>query len=167
MFFWKKSPLRSVFAASFMGLGALTVSAATYTNDFNVDPATDPNPLVPSIRAPAVWRATGSYDGSGFVSINDAVAAFKDAMVLPDLDPGATAVIGFRFNAKVRIGGGTARPADGMSFSFADPTDAVVAGGTLGEEGTTTGLVVSFDTWDNRDGGSATCRRRPRDRYQG
>jgi hypothetical protein len=76
-------------------------------------------------------------------------------MVLPDIDPGATAVIGFKFYAKIRIGGGTARPADGMSISFADPTDAVVAGGTVGEEGTTSGLVVSFDTWDNRDGGTA------------
>jgi len=153
MFFWKKCPLRSVFAASALGLGALTASGATYTNDFNVDPATDPNP--PAIRTPAVWRSTGSFDGSGFVSITDAIGGVQGAMVLPDLDPTATFVYGFRFYAKVRIGGGTARPADGMSFSFADPTDAVVAGGTIGEEGTTTGLVVSFDTWDNRDGGSA------------
>ncbi len=151
MFFWKKS--RSVFAASALSFGALTASAATYTNDFNSDPvAADPNF---SLRAPSVWRSTGSFDGSGYVSVTDAVGGVQGAFVLPDLDPAATAIIGFKFYAKVRIGGGTARPADGMSFSFADPTDAVVAGGTIGEEGTTTGLTVSFDTWDNRDGGTA------------
>jgi hypothetical protein len=156
MFFWKKFPLRSVFAASALVLGGLSASAATYTNDFNVDPATDPNPLGPVVVRPsAVWRSTGSFDGSGFVSITDALGSLQGAIVLPDLDPAATQVVGFRFYAKVRIGGGTARPADGMSFSFADPTDAVVGGGTVGEEGTTTGLTVSFDTWDNRDGGSA------------
>ena len=35
MFFWKKFPLRSVLTASVLGLGALTASAGTYTNDFN------------------------------------------------------------------------------------------------------------------------------------
>jgi len=150
MFFWKKFPLRSVFAASGLGLCALTAGAATYTNNFNTDPvAADPNF---SLRAPAVWRSTGSYDGSGYISVTDAVNDQQGAFVLPDLDAGATAVAGFKFNAKVRIGGGTARPADGMSISFADPTDAVVAGGTIGEEGTTTGLSINFDTWDNGNG---------------
>lgn len=143
MFFWKKSPFRAVFAASALGLCALTASGATYTNDFNTDPASDPNFI---IRAPSAWQATGGDAGSGYMSINDAVNSLQGTIVLPDLDAG-TVVNSFRFYARIRIGGGTARPADGMSISFADDP-----GATVGEEGTTTGLSVNFDTWDNGNG---------------
>jgi len=143
MFFWKKSPLHSVFAASALGLCALTASAATYTNDFNTDPVSDPNLI---IRAPSIWRATGSYDNSGYMSINDAINGVQGTIVLPDIDAG-TVVNSFKFYSKIRIGGGTTRPADGMSISFADDP-----GATVGEEGTTTGLSVNLDTWDNGNG---------------
>jgi len=121
--------------------------AGTYTNDFNTDPASDPNFVKRQNTAPGPqWRATGSYDGSGYMSLTEAVNDQQNLILLPDFDSGAT-VIGFKFRAKVRIGGGSGRPADGMSINFGDDP-----GGTVGEEGTSTGISVNLDTWDNDNG---------------
>ncbi|HXJ76244.1 MAG TPA: hypothetical protein VNM37_25525, partial [Candidatus Dormibacteraeota bacterium] len=134
-----------------LGLLSQSASAGTYSSSFNTDPTLDPAPL--DIRTTAKWVGAGSYDGSGYISITDAINSQQGSIVLPDFDNGAS-ISGFTLTAKVRIGGGTARPADGMSFSFADPSDAIVASGTVGEEGTATGLSVNFDTWDNGAGES-------------
>ncbi len=48
----------------------------------------------------------------------------------------------------MRGGGGTATPADGFAFVLGD--DA--ADGAFGENGAGSGLVVSFDTYDNGGG---------------
>src|SRR5688572_9120833 len=145
MFFRQKSPSRLLSAALALPitLCALSASAGSYTNDFNTDPIGDPN-LV--IRAPAAWRASGSHDGSGYISVTDAINGVQGTIVLPDFDT-STVISSFRFTAKMRIGGGTARPADGMSINFGDDP-----GATVGEEGTTTGLSLNFDTWDNGNG---------------
>jgi Bacterial lectin len=134
--------------AVFLGFGGASAHAGTYVNDFNSDPAADPNF---SIRPSAKWVPTGSYNGSGYISLADAIINQQGTVVLPDFDSGST-VIGFTFKAKVRIGGGTSRPADGLSVSFADAADGSVAGGTVGEEGTAPGLSVNLDTWDNGNG---------------
>lgn len=140
MFFAKKS----LVAASLLGLCALSASAGSYTNDFNTDPVADPNFI---IRAPSAWvNTTGGADGGGYMSINEAANSLQGTIVLPAIDD-LQNVVAFSFRAKVRIGGGTARPADGMSISFADDP-----GATVGEEGTTTGLSLNFDTWDNGNG---------------
>ncbi len=141
----KELLLNSLLVGVFAGSLCSSALAGSYSNDFNTDPAADPNF---AIRAPARWVSTGSYNGSGYISLTDAVNDRNGTIVLPDLDGGAI-VIGFNFKAKVRIGGGTARPADGLSVSFCDPTDPVVGGGPVNEEGTASGLVVSLDTYDN------------------
>jgi len=144
MFFTAQPPARLLSALALpLALCALSAGAGTYTNDFNADPAGDPNFI---IRAPSAWRSTGSYDNSGYMSINDAANGLQGTIVLPDSDAGAV-ISSFKLTAKVRIGGGTTRPADGMSINFGDDP-----GATVGEEGTTTGLSLSFDTWDNGNG---------------
>src|SRR6185503_14634276 len=60
--------------------------AGTYANDFNSDPAADPNF---SMRPSAIWRPTGSYNGSGYISLTDAIASQQGTIVLPDFDGGA------------------------------------------------------------------------------
>ncbi len=47
-----------------------------------------------------------------------------------------------------RVGGGTDTPADGWSLSMAPG----IPDGEFGEDGTGSGLVVSFDTYDNGNG---------------
>ena len=69
-------------------------------------------------------------------------------MILDDLDAGK-AISGFTMNFKVRIGGGTSDPADGMSIYFGSD----LQGTAFGEEGPDggQGLVVCFDTFNNGD----------------
>jgi len=61
---------------------------------------------------------------------------------------GATPVTDFVATWNMRVGGGSARPADGFSFSAApDVVDDV-----FGEDGSGSGLTVSFDIYDNGGG---------------
>jgi len=146
LFHWPRA--LSISLAISLGFGGASACAGIYFNNFNTDPTGDPNF---SIRGNAVWRPTGSYNGSGYISLTDAIGSQQGTIVIPDFDSGFE-TIGFNVKMKVRIGGGTGRPADGLSVSFADASDTVVGGGTVGEEGTATGLSVNFDTWDNGNG---------------
>jgi hypothetical protein len=124
------------------------LQAGTYFNDFN----TEPTGLI--IRPHSKWVASGGLDGTGYLSITDAINGQDQAgVILPNLDPGL-AIGGFNAQFKLRIGGGTCcdaeRRADGFSFSFVPETHPVVTGGGIGEEGPAGApLVISFDTWDN------------------
>src|SRR5206468_11300912 len=71
-----------------LGIGAVNATAGSYNNNFNSDPTTDPN-----FRKDgnAVWRATGSYNGSGYISLTDAVGGQQGTIVLPDFDGGFAA----------------------------------------------------------------------------
>jgi hypothetical protein len=67
---------------------------------------------------------------------------------LVDTPAGVTAIHDFVATWKMRVGGGTDVPADGASFVLGDD----VADGSFGESGAGSGLVVSFDTYDNGNG---------------
>lgn len=151
-----------------LGLGSLALQAQTTVNlDFNSDPAGSGVEL----RGNAAWRASGSHDGSGYVSLTDAVNIQSGKMLAPDLDPTGVGIGSWTATMKIRIGGSTcctrtggngvtASPADGMSFSFANADDPAVLDGAGGgwlaggaaEEGTPTGLSICLDTWDNGGG---------------
>jgi Concanavalin A-like lectin/glucanases superfamily len=83
----------------------------------------------------------------------------RSTIVFDDFDNGLI-VAGFNFSCDVRIGAGNATPADGFSLNFARDTDPAIFTDTFGagpdnnppsgqEEGTTTGLVISFDSYQN------------------
>ena len=73
----------------------------------------------------------------------------------------------FTFEADLRIGGGTSRPADGFSLNFVRINDELLANadagidpsylnfagtdneGSLPEEASRTGLGIGFDTWQS------------------
>jgi hypothetical protein len=140
IFVWEKSPLGSIWTTSFLGLCALTAGAASYTEDFTTDPTPDPDFIVRFFGGGGFWH-------DGYLTITDNYHANqRTTIVLPDFN-NANPVSAFRFTARVRIGGGTARPGEGVSISFGDD-----AGGYVNEEGVATGLTVSFDTRDNRNG---------------
>jgi hypothetical protein len=131
------------------------IQAGTYSNDFN----TEPTGLI--IRPHSKWVASGGVGGTGYLSLTDAVNDQNQAgVILPNLDPGAP-IVGFNAQFKLRMGGGTASPADGFSFSFVPETHPVVtATGGIGEEGPAGALiVVSFDSWDNGGGDTAPAIR--------
>jgi len=116
---------------------------------------------------PPPWRSADGNPG-GFLAITDAVNSQSTVIVFPDIDTGKV-VTSFTFAADLRIGNGTGnagRPADGFSINYARSNDPVivnngaslndfaVAGGP--ENGTSTGIAISFDTWQGNtlpDGG--------------
>ncbi len=124
---------------------------------FNLDFETDPEDLGVEFFGTSEWRDTDGVNNSGYLSITDALAGQRGAIVFPDLAGGAD-LKAFAIEADLRVGGGTASPADGFSFNFARPDDPVLDDGedwaasptneaNLPEEGTTTGLGIGFDEW--------------------
>jgi hypothetical protein len=106
--------------------------------------------------------STNGYFAITQTTPTETVHGMRSVIVFDDFDSGMV-VGGFTFAADLRIGGGIGNPADGFSLSFARANDSVVlnpAGGRFGdapngtavnvpEEGTTTGLVLSFDAFAN------------------
>lgn len=102
------------------------------------------------------WIASGGVNDSGYYKITDSLGSLSGVMVLPDIDAGKV-VQAFDFSVDVRIGDGTGNPADGFSINYARAGDPVITTGagfvsTAAEEGTTTGLGIGFDTYDNGGG---------------
>ncbi len=119
------------------------------------------------------WRSEGGVNNSGYVALFDSVDSMYAAMLIPDFDAGLV-VKAFTFEVDLRIGNATGeggRPADGFSISYARADDPVVQDlsqdppvyngnnfylGGAPENGTRTGLVISFDSWSGNtqpDGG--------------
>ena len=134
-------------------LCAATAQAGTTVIDFNSDPAAQGV----SLSGSATWI---SYDGiaydvttnylDGFLQITPAVNGQQGIVLFPDFDNGSI-VLGYTFDCWVRVGrNGTETPADGFSISYAR-ADAPVEfnQGNAGEEGTTTGIAVGFDAYQN------------------
>jgi hypothetical protein len=117
-----------------VGGGANLALAASYTNDFVADPI-GAQLFGDAIVENEVLKLTINQNGQ------------IGSMVLDDLDPGKK-VAAFVATFKLRIGGGTATPADGFSFSFAPD----LPDGAFGEDGAGSGLTVAFDTYDNGGG---------------
>jgi hypothetical protein len=92
----------------------------------------------------AAVAANEGVDDSGVLKLTSAVNDQVGSFIVNDLNPGMnmdTLTVAF----KVRVGEGTSPPADGFSFVWASD----LADGTFGEDGAGSGLVVSFDTYDN------------------
>ena len=85
----------------------------------------------------------------GVMRLTLAVNSQNGGFVIENLDPAASdGLNSFEARFKARVGGGTATPADGFSFSVADD----LPDGTWREDGAGTGISVTFDTYDNGGG---------------
>ncbi|MEO6033724.1 MAG: hypothetical protein ABIQ35_00555, partial [Verrucomicrobiota bacterium] len=101
---------------------------------------------------------------NGYVAITQTTPdltahGMRSTIVFDDFDNGLV-IAGFTFSCDVRIGAGNSTPADGFSINFARSTDPAIDSDVFGsgpggnpsngqEEGTTSGLVVSFDAFAN------------------
>ena len=103
--------------------------AGSYTNDFSTDVGF------------AQLRGNAVLD-SGSVRLTENLGTQEGSLVIGVLDAGT--VQSFDASFSIAIGPSGIPPADGISFSFG-PAPAT----TYGESGAPTGLVVSFDTFDN------------------
>lgn len=133
----------------------LSLQAGEVFYDFNTEPAAGTFTTFGTAPYPE-WRASGGKDDSGYYAITDAMNSLSGTLILPDID-GGKVIKAFEFSVDVRIGDGTGNPADGFSINYARAGDPVLTSGSgyvsgAMEEGTTTGLGVSFDTYDNGGG---------------
>ena len=128
-------------------------NAGSATFDFTDDPR-DVFQDVTSTQEDVLWSEDGDWPGTGnpggFLSITEAVGSTSTTAIFPDID-GGNLVKAFNLKMDIRTGNGsTDRPADGFSISYARAGDSVFDGFSLPgppENGTATGIVVSFDTW--------------------
>jgi hypothetical protein len=141
--------------------GTLTVfrggDTPTLAAEAGVWSAVDGSPFDPSIT-------NADFSTNGYFSITSDLG-HHSAILFNDFDNGLI-VQAFTFDVDVRVGGGSANPADGFSISFARGNDPVIlhADGTgfansedgsavdAAEEGTTTGLAICFDAFSNAGG---------------
>lgn len=128
-------------------LVASGVCAGTFNSDFS-------NPAQPGVTLTVGQRANGDPSpaiAGGVLALTYAEGSLSGSAFLADLD-GGQPIAGFDMTFRVRIGGGTSDPADGMSVYFG-PEDLASLGTAFGEEGPEggTGLVISFDTFNNGD----------------
>lgn len=146
----KKTILFSLVLAM-VGLGQL--HAQEFVLDFETDPFE-----ISELYGTSEWREEGGNPG-GYLSITDPLNDQRGAIEIPPLVEGP--LLGaFSITADLRVGGGTARPADGFSFNFVRPDDPLIGTGdgyaaspageaNLPEEGSTTGFGIGFDEWQS------------------
>lgn len=109
-------------------------------------------PLGAAVAGSANVQASGGPDGSGFLELTTNVGSLTGVIVYDDV-LGGEPVTQFTAQFKLYIGNGSGNPADGFSFYLgsdlaADPT----APTSFNEEGTGSGLIVVFDTYDSGGG---------------
>jgi len=158
-----------VLALALAGAGTAAQAGVTTIN-FNTDPAI--TSLYRELgNGAADWRAVGGASGAagdGYLALNDSRGGQQSCLVFRDLEAGLV-VKAFKFEVDLRIGGGTARPADGFSINYVrggdelltnadngiDPSFQNFSGagteGSLPEEGSRTGLGIGYDTWQSGD----------------
>ena len=155
---------------SLLGLSLLCAGpswGASVLFDFNEDPQLSGLLTNYGNASWISWGGVGSSTNAsdGWLEITSATGSRSSAIVFQDFDNGAV-VQGFTFECDLRIGNGTADPADGFSINYARAGDPVLAeadsGATPGswatgpnceanlpEEGTRTGISIGFDAWDS------------------
>lgn len=115
-------------------------SPLAFDYNFN-DGQVPPNGI---ILGNAIVQPTGGVNDSGFMQLTEAVNSQSSAFELPTPD-GVTSIADFTATWMMRVGGGSDTPADGYSFVVGpDIPDA-----TFGEDGAGSGLIVSYDIFDN------------------
>lgn len=135
-------------------LASAAASAGTYSNNFSSSTPTGYT-LTASGQRPAPNEALPyPVVEDGVLKLTYAENSEQGTVIFDDLDPGV-AIGSFTANFKVRIGGGSSSPADGMSFFYGTGIDASA---NFGEEGpaqtdppSVKGITVSIDTYDNVD----------------
>src|SRR5437588_13094605 len=113
-----KNPKQCLPIGLLLAASLLSARAGTFFSDFNsgaLPPGTHTNA---NAAGGAFLELTGGVGDSGCLKLTKNVNSQNGSFILDDLDAGGT-IYGFDVTYKVRIGGGTSTPADGMSLSVA------------------------------------------------
>jgi hypothetical protein len=121
----------------------------TITFDINANFNDGKVPTNSAVGGTANVKATGSYDGSGYLELTANAISLSGSLVYPDVLSG-TSVSSFTALFKMFVGRGSGNPADGFSFNLASDVAAdPSAPPSISEEGVGSGLTIAFDTYDN------------------
>ncbi len=140
--------ITSVLRTGFLLSGlALSTQAGTFSTDFNTGALPPGSHTNANSQGGAYLELTGGVGNSGCLKLTKNINSQNGSLILDDLDAGQP-IFGFDATFKLRIGGGSTPPADGMSFnvgpSLADNT-------LMGEGGAGGGLSFDWDIYDNPD----------------
>src|SRR5688572_21214859 len=125
---------------TFLMLSLATLcNAATFQANFNEGNT----PANTELLGTAVIKPDGGVQNSAYLELNSATKGQMGTLLINAFNTQST-VEGFVAKFKIKIGDGSANPADGMSFSLGANTDAV----PVGEDGPPAGLCISFDTYN-------------------
>ena len=126
-----------MLALTLAGAGTAAVQAGVTTINFNTDPAA--TGLFRELgNGASEWRASGGASGAandGYLSGNDARGGQQWCLVFKDLEAGLV-VKAFKFECDLRIGGGTANPADGFSVNYVRSSDELLTNADNGVDPT-------------------------------
>jgi hypothetical protein len=126
---------------------ALSVRAGTFSTDFNTGALPAGSHTNANANGGAYLELTGGVGDSGCLKLTKNINSQNGSFILDDLDAGQP-IYGFDATFKVRIGGGTSTPADGMSLSVG-PSLADTS--LFGEGGAGGGLSFDWDIFNNPD----------------
>lgn len=128
---------------------ALTVLAITPTVNFGFEGGTLPaGTVVAGTPSAGYITETGGVNDSGVLHLTDAVGSQNGAFVVLPLLAGAE-LAGFNAAYDLRLGGGSANNADGISFNFAPGLTETTG---TGVDGAGNGLRIVTDLYDNGGG---------------
>ncbi len=157
---------RGRFAVALASVLIGLVPGVSFGQTTVIDTDFNDNPLLQLFGNAVLTNAKDGADGAGdnYISVTDNLNGQRGAIVFDD-PTGGFPITAFTIRADLRVGGGTAAPADGFSFNLVRPTDPLIGTGdgyaasptgegNLPEEGSTTGLAIGFDEWFS--GGSDT-----------
>lgn len=139
--------LKKYIPICLLSAAALSVRAGTFSNNFNtgdLPPGTYTNA---NAGGGAYLELTGGVGDSGCLKLTKNINGQQGSFILDDLDAG-NPIYGFDITFKVRIGGGTATPADGFSLSVGP---ALTETSNFGEGGAGGGLIFAWDIYNNPD----------------
>ena len=89
-----------------------------------------------------------SASTTDYVRLTDSAANQEGSLILMKPFPAGQPVTDLDVKFKVQVKTDSSRPGDGFSFNFGPN----IFGSTIGEDGITSGLAVTFDTYDNTGG---------------
>lgn len=167
-----------------------TANAGERTFDFETDPIQEDPDYFEAIQSNLTdlapddfdpWSGASVWEGEGnpgeFLALTEAIGGQWTIVVFPDIDDGEQ-IKAFTLTADIRTGNSTSdRAADGFSISYARADDPLVQAaindndlnqGLFGhprvaEVGASTGVAISFDTWD----GNQTQEGSAEDEFEG